>query len=112
MPNDVKRVRRRKRVKSIYARKRISKASIALYVASLAAGFLLAFLFLTYVPRAYSGWRESRLVKRAHELMQNNDLDGATAAAQQVLAVHPDSVARSEERRVGKERRSRWSPYH
>ena len=26
--------------------------------------------------------------------------------------VHDDSVSRSEERRVGKECRSRWSPYH
>ena len=27
-------------------------------------------------------------------------------------AVHWDSIPRSEERRVGKECRSRWSPYH
>ena len=29
-----------------------------------------------------------------------------------ILGVSKDSVARSEERRVGKECRSRWSPYH
>ena len=30
----------------------------------------------------------------------------------QVLSGRIDGVARSEERRVGKECRSRWSPYH
>src|SRR2546427_4404808 len=29
-----------------------------------------------------------------------------------ILAMHSISTARSEERRVGKECRSRWSPYH
>ena len=93
MANDVKRVRRRRRAKSVYARRRISAATVAIYVASLAAGFFLAFVFLTYVPRAYSSWRESRLLTRANELMQKNDLEGATVAAQQMLQVHPDSVA-------------------
>ena len=34
------------------------------------------------------------------------------AALQAELAVSPELVAGSEERRVGKECRSRWSPYH
>src|SRR3712207_8336517 len=48
----------------------------------------------------------------------HGEVDLATAARvrQQVLArleqLAPGSVARSEERRVGKECRSRWSPYH
>ena len=29
-----------------------------------------------------------------------------------ILSHHPGTAARSEERRVGKECRSRWSPYH
>src|SRR2546425_9254660 len=33
-------------------------------------------------------------------------------AQQMALAKHEDMVERSEERRVGKECRSRWSPYH
>ena len=32
--------------------------------------------------------------------------------AEYLFARHPDSPERSEERRVGKECRSRWSPYH
>ena len=33
-------------------------------------------------------------------------------AAKEILAINPKEVNRSEERRVGKECRSRWSPYH
>src|SRR2546425_13288669 len=35
-----------------------------------------------------------------------------TLAEQMARAQRPDAVPRSEERRVGKECRSRWSPYH
>lgn len=95
MADDVRRVRRRKRVRSVHAsgRRRISPANVAIYVASLGVGFLLAFLTLTYVPRAYASWRESRLLTRAHEHMQNNNLDGATEAAHQMLEIRPDSAA-------------------
>ena len=37
-------------------------------------------------------------------------LDGQTITLDDYLQIHP--VLRSEERRVGKECRSRWSPYH
>jgi len=36
--------------------------------------------------------------------------DGNTIES--VMLFHPDRITRSEERRVGKECRSRWSPYH
>ena len=47
----------------------------------------------------------------------NQTLSGLTsrilAALEPILkSEHPDLVIRSEERRVGKECRSRWSPYH
>src|SRR3712207_5866814 len=35
-----------------------------------------------------------------------------TSAAEEVAAAAPSGARRSEERRVGKECRSRWSPYH
>ena len=39
--------------------------------------------------------------------------EGCTQAEiAEALSVTPSSIARSEERRVGKECRSRWSPYH
>ena len=94
MANDVRRVRRRRRVQSAQGGRRgITKTSIALYAASIAAGFGLAFLFLTYAPRAYSTWRESRLITRAHEMMAKEDLVGAADAAQQILQIRPNSVA-------------------
>ena len=94
MANDAKRVRRRRRVQSAHGSRRgISKANIAIYAASVASGFLLAFFFLTYAPRAYSSWRESRLTDRANEMMEKGDLDGAAQAAQQMLQFRPDSVA-------------------
>ena len=48
------------------------------------------------IPAAYADARAA---------LERGDLDGATRAFEQELA-------RSEERRVGKECRSRWSPYH
>ena len=38
--------------------------------------------------------------------------DGSTDATREAVASFADGDDRSEERRVGKECRSRWSPYH
>ena len=54
---------------------------------------------------------EGRLVEiglRALEL----GLERRIPAVRHVRGVHPEPSPRSEERRVGKECRSRWSPYH
>src|SRR3989440_1851917 len=49
----------------------------------------------------------------ATELVERGDADRAgRLAAQWLRAAIKPCVARSEERRVGKECRSRWSPYH
>lgn len=53
----------------------------------------LGFLCLTYAPHVYSGWRESRLLKRASEFLQKEDLAGATQTAQQMLQLRPESLA-------------------
>ena len=44
----------------------------------------------------------------------NDDLDDGTTVSHVIISVNDDASddARSEERRVGKECRSRWSPYH
>src|SRR2546422_11723348 len=39
-------------------------------------------------------------------------MDGMRAGREQMLKIERDEERRSEERRVGKECRSRWSPYH
>jgi predicted Zn-dependent protease len=56
-------------------------------------GFSFGFALLTYGPQAYSGWRESRLMKRASELLAKEDFDGAMRAAREVLQLHHNSLA-------------------
>ena len=43
---------------------------------------------------------------------QKSNVKNATSSAQVVLGADRVDQYRSEERRVGKECRSRWSPYH
>jgi predicted Zn-dependent protease len=90
MGTHVKRVRR----KRLYPRRATaSKTRLAIFLAALAVGFLLGFLFLSYVPRAYSSWREARILRSANELLERQQFDEATAAAQQMLALRPNSLA-------------------
>ena len=42
----------------------------------------------------------------------NTDTDAVITSVGEASAIAEDSMGRSEERRVGKECRSRWSPYH
>src|SRR3712207_9051658 len=61
--------------------------------------------------------REENVAKMAPRLMNNNspmDYHGALGVLRTVIKERPDAILvnRSEERRVGKECRSRWSPYH
>ncbi|MGZ5521589.1 MAG: hypothetical protein ACXWF1_00470 [Chthoniobacterales bacterium] len=65
----------------------------AIYAGAFIFTLLLALLFFNYGPRTYRSWQESRLLKRGTELLQNNDLDGATRAAQEMLRIQPESVA-------------------
>src|SRR3712207_9231686 len=55
----------------------------------------------TWVPRAQNG---------AADALANSAMDGRPVHRD--LAAEPTTAGRSEERRVGKECRSRWSPYH
>lgn len=91
---EVRRVRRKRRVRSVrYGSGKIVSVRGAVYLAALCAGFGLGFLVLTYAPRAYGSWRESRLQKRATALLEKQDLNGATKAAQQMLQIRPGSLA-------------------
>src|SRR5260370_11249301 len=51
------------------------------------------------------------LARRALDVAIANVKNKTSMALTRSMAYHPE-VQRSEERRVGKERRSRWSPYH
>ena len=62
--------------------------------------------------------KENRRTKETKKGSQNMikacifDLDGTIADTVESIAHAVNRVLRSEERRVGKECRSRWSPYH
>ena len=45
-------------------------------------------------------------------IIENRPAGGTTVGTSSVAKSDPDGYTRSEERRVGKECRSRWSPYH
>jgi thioredoxin-like negative regulator of GroEL len=94
MAEHVRRVRRKRRVKRARGgHLTFTPARIAICAASLVLGFSFGFALLTYGPRAYSGWRESRLMKRATELLAKEDFDGAARAAREVLQIHRNSLA-------------------
>ena len=52
----------------------------------------------------------SNFLIQFRELLEHNDF--LTAQSQKIRDFYKYMVQRSEERRVGKECRSRWSPYH
>src|SRR5256885_688063 len=57
--------------------------------------------------------RGAVLYEQSREAERQGDLRRAAGLAAKAQALVPDIAApRSEERRVGKECRSRWSPYH
>jgi thioredoxin-like negative regulator of GroEL len=94
MAEHVRRVRRKRRVKRVRSGTlTFTPARIAICVAALVIGFGFGFGLLTYGPQAYSGWRESRLLKRASEMLAREDFDGATRAAREVLQLQHDSLA-------------------
>jgi lipopolysaccharide biosynthesis regulator YciM len=66
---------------------------VAICGAALLVGFVAGFFLLTYGPRAYSGWRESRLLREATAFLDQNNLDAATLAARRVLKIRPDSLS-------------------
>jgi thioredoxin-like negative regulator of GroEL len=90
MGTHVKRVRRKRH----YPRRATaSKGRVVVFLAALTVGFALGFLFLSYVPRAYRTWRETRILRQATELLEQQRFDEATAAAHQILRLRPDSLA-------------------
>jgi predicted Zn-dependent protease len=94
MAEHVRRVRRKRRVKRARGgHLTFTPARIAICAVSLVLGFSFGFALLTYGPQAYNGWRESRLMKRASELLAREDFDGAIRAARDVLQIHHNSLA-------------------
>ncbi len=90
METHVRRVRRKRHQ---YQRSHRPTARTLLFAVAILGGFVLSFVSLSYVPRAYSSWRESRLQKRATEYLDHQQLDDAIKTAHRMLLLRPDAVA-------------------
>src|SRR4051794_3343539 len=82
--------RRRRRSASSIA---FAPARIAIGTGAISAGFALGMLLLTYGPATYASWREGQLLKRASAMLAQQDFDGATKTAREIVQKRPDSVA-------------------
>ena len=99
MPEKIKRVRRKRRSRSLPGvetlsdfRPKLSSARLAFYLAGAAIALLLIVLVGTYGSKLYSGWHESRLLKRASAALNENDFASANRLARQVLEHERDSL--------------------
>jgi Tfp pilus assembly protein PilF len=93
MPQQVRRVRRKRRVRSTARRWTLTPARAGIFLLAVLIGFGVGFLALTYGPRAYTEWRESRLMKRANSSLQQGHYEQAIEAARNALQIRPDSLA-------------------
>src|SRR5437868_14933684 len=99
MPEKIRRVRRKRRSRSLPGvesfpsfRLDLPPVRVALYVAAAAVAVLLLVFFGTYGSKLYTGWHESRLLKRAGAMLEKKDFITANRLARQVLEHHQDSL--------------------
>src|SRR2546423_2513838 len=99
MSERIRRVRRRRRSQSLPGvetlsdfRIHLSPARLGLYAGAAVVALLLIVFFGTYGSRIYSGWRESRLLKRATTMLQQKNYSAANRSAREVLEHHRDSL--------------------
>src|SRR2546430_4916752 len=99
MPEKIRRVRRKRRSRSLPGveslsdfRPQLSPGRIALYLAAAALALLLIVAVGTYGSKLYSGWHESRLLKRATVALNQNDFAAANQLARQVLEHQRNSL--------------------
>src|SRR5438067_13623012 len=90
MPEKIRRVRRERRSHSLPGietlpsfRLHLPPVRVALYVIAAAAVLLLIIIFGTYGSKLYSGWHESRLLKRASAMLEKKDFVAANRLARQ-----------------------------
>ncbi|HUE40597.1 MAG TPA: tetratricopeptide repeat protein [Chthoniobacterales bacterium] len=99
MPERIKRVRRRRRSHSLPGvesdpslRFHFPPLRVAIYLALGVIALVLIVVFGTYGSKLYTGWRESRLLKRASEMLEKKDFIDANRLAREVLELHHDSL--------------------
>src|SRR5256885_14195927 len=85
--------------------------------------FTLVVMFLVPIKPSFSSREDSEIMlQKIRDMVYNESSTTADLSIKRSLPVHDtsetlqaitnDQIHRSEERRVGKECRSRWSPYH
>src|SRR5476649_1665013 len=92
MAKHTRRIRRKRRVKPPGSAV-FTPARAVICGSALVLGFAVGLFLLTYAPEAYSSWRETRLLTRASTMLAQQDFDGATRAAQEIVQKRPDSLA-------------------
>ena len=99
MPEKIKRVRRKRRSRSLPGvesfrslRLHLPPVRVAVYVAAALLVLLLIIFFGTTGSKLYSSWHESRLLKRATAMLEKNDFAAAERFARQVLERDRDSL--------------------
>ena len=65
---------------------------VAIYVVGATLALALLIVFGTYGSKLYSGWRESRLLKRASQMLEAKNYAEANKLAREVLERHHDSL--------------------
>lgn len=99
MAEKVKRVRRKRRIRSFpglgsfpFLRHKLSPTRLAIVVSSIVVGFALGLVFVGYGSKLYKNWHETRLLRSASSLLQQQDYPGAIRSAEKALEIHRDSV--------------------
>src|SRR6266567_1691839 len=99
MPEKIRHVRRKRRGRSLPGvesfsslRLHLPPVRVALYVVGAAAALVLLVVFGTYGSKFYSGWHESRLLKRATATLEKKDFVAADRLARHVLEHRRDSL--------------------
>lgn len=96
MSEKTKRVHRRRKIKSFAdlgdLSQKFAPRQLAILVGAVVLACALILVGLNYGTKAYHDWRESRLVKRAGEVLAHDQFDDATHLAQQALDLNRDSL--------------------
>jgi predicted Zn-dependent protease len=92
-------VRRKRRVRSLpgfdsflILRHHLTPPRVTIVIAATALAVVLGIVFITYGSKAFTTWRETRLLNRAEMMLRKNDLPAATDAAHKVLELRRDSL--------------------
>jgi hypothetical protein len=99
MAEKIIRVRRKRRIRSFPGgegfpglRHHFSAKRIAVAIVTVVLAVVLGIVLFTYGSKAYNGWLEDRLLRRAEGMLAAKDFNGARQSAREVLELHRNSL--------------------